>query len=243
MEAHFRTASGHRSALGVGLLAAMLIHAGVLLGWKPKMGTVLRVPLENSHTEVELVESAPLSSPPGPEDPAPQAVPPPTLPIPSPPPEVATEEPLVERPLERPPERPPERVVQRAPSTVRAPDPKHAIATPAKAPGASLSKTKTDAETGTAQSSGAGKTLSKPVYRIPPSVKYPAESRSGAEQGTVLLRITVNSEGRPVAVVVSASSGYSRLDRAAVEGGWRCRISNATEGAQFEAPLRFSLKD
>ena len=243
MDSHFSTPSGHRSALGVGLLAALAIHAGVLLGWKPKTGTVLPVPLENAQTEVELVESAPLASPSGPKDPASQAVPPPTLPIPAPPPEATPDEALVERPPERPTERPPERVVQRAPSPARMPDPRAATATPIKSPGASLSKAKTDAEPGAAPSSGTGKTFSKPVYKIPPSVKYPAESRSGAEQGTVMLRITVNAEGRPVAVMVATSSGYSRLDRAAVEGGWRCRISNATEGAQFEAPLRFSLKD
>jgi DNA repair protein RecN (Recombination protein N) len=40
-----------------------------------------------------------------------------------------------------------------------------------------------------------------------------------------------------------ASRIRAGTDRAAVEGGWRCRVSNAFEGAQFEAPLRFSLKD
>jgi len=72
-------------------------------------------------------------------------------------------------------------------------------------------------------------------------VRYPSESRAANEQGTVVLRITVNGDGRPVTVTVAKSSGFTRLDRAAVEGGWRCRVQNAQAGAQFEAPLRFSL--
>jgi protein TonB len=81
------------------------------------------------------------------------------------------------------------------------------------------------------------------MYKIPPVVKYPPESRAAGEQGTVVLRIRANAEGKPVEVTVLTSSGFSRLDRAAIEGGWRSRIENSFEGAQFEAPLRFSLKN
>lgn len=83
--------------------------------------------------------------------------------------------------------------------------------------------------------------LVKPVYSVQPTVRYPSESRAANEQGTVILRITINADGRPVNVAVAKSSGFNRLDRAAVEGGWRCRVQNAQAGAQFEAPLRFSL--
>ena len=72
---------------------------------------------------------------------------------------------------------------------------------------------------------------------------YPPESRAAGEQGVVILRITVNAQGRPISVQVAQSSGFSRLDRAAVEGGWRCRVSNAMAGAQFEAPVRFNLQN
>ncbi len=89
---------------------------------------------------------------------------------------------------------------------------------------------------------GAGKPLGKPLYVVRPQVKYPPASRAAQEEGVVILRITVNAEGRPTAVDVAVSSTFSRLDRAAVEGGWKCRVSNAFEGAQFEAPMRFSLK-
>lgn len=81
----------------------------------------------------------------------------------------------------------------------------------------------------------------KPVYTTPPQIRYPPESKAQSEQGTVILRITVNAAGRPTAVTVARSSGFQRLDRAAVEGGWRCRISNGIDGAHFEAPMRFEL--
>jgi protein TonB len=59
----------------------------------------------------------------------------------------------------------------------------------------------------------------------------------------VVLRITVNATGRPTHVEILKSSGYPRLDRAALEAGWRCRIRNATAGDQFDAPLRFNLQN
>lgn len=90
---------------------------------------------------------------------------------------------------------------------------------------------------------GALNTISQPVYTTRPTIIYPAESKAAGEQGLVVLHITVNAKGRPTAVTVSKSSGFARLDRAAIEGGWRCRIQNAVDGAQFDAPMRFSLKE
>jgi protein TonB len=91
---------------------------------------------------------------------------------------------------------------------------------------------------------GTGRQLiGKPTYIVKPSPSYPAESRSAREQGLVILRITVNATGRPTHVEILKSSGYHRLDRAALEAGWRCRIRNASAGDQFDAPLRFNLQN
>jgi protein TonB len=91
---------------------------------------------------------------------------------------------------------------------------------------------------------GTGRQLiGKPTYIVKPSPAYPVESRNSREQGLVVLRITVNATGRPTHVVILNSSGYPRLDRAALEAGWRCRIRNATPGDQFDAPLRFNLQN
>ena len=181
------------------------------------------------------------------------AVPPPVEPAPvdsvppeSPPPEPPPPEQEIVRPLQ------PQAAPSKAPKAAAPPTP--ALAPPAhvREP---LKPAKTIARTGAGGPVAAGpvaggsaggnaaNTLGKPVYLLRPVVNYPAESRASGEQGVVVLRITVNAGGRPVAVSVGVSSGSSRLDRAAVEGGWRCRVSNAFDGAQFEAPLRFSLKD
>jgi protein TonB len=76
-----------------------------------------------------------------------------------------------------------------------------------------------------------------------PSLIYPGESRQAREEGTVVLRITVDSQGRPTHVVVVKGSGFLRLDRAAIEGAWRCRIRNAKAGMILDVPLRFDLDE
>jgi protein TonB len=90
-------------------------------------------------------------------------------------------------------------------------------------------------------SNGEPKTAGKPAFIVRPRAPYPPESRAAGEQGVVILRITVNAQGRPTDVRVVGSSGYPRLDRAAIEGGWRCRIRNAVAGSQLDAPVRFNL--
>ena len=53
--------------------------------------------------------------------------------------------------------------------------------------------------------------------------KYPIESRRKKEQGTVVLRVVIGVDGRIAQVAVSESSGFERLDKAAVEAvkHWR----------------------
>ena len=51
--------------------------------------------------------------------------------------------------------------------------------------------------------------------------KYPRDSARNREQGLVRLKILVSHEGRARDVVVERSSGYRRLDEAAVEDAKR----------------------
>ena len=89
---------------------------------------------------------------------------------------------------------------------------------------------------------GAGAPNGKLSFALRPSPVYPVESKAAGEHGVVTLKITVNADGRPTAVSVAKSSGFPRLDRAAVESGWRSRVKNATAGAQVIAPIRFNLE-
>jgi protein TonB len=145
-----------------------------------------------------------------------------------------------------------ETVRPETPLTAPAPQPPPASPTPERAPPRARSTTAAASSAagggglgspGAATSgAGAGKVSGRPVYSVQPAPIYPSESRAAHEQGVVILRLTVNAEGRPTAVSIARSSGFARLDRAAVEAGWRCRVSNAGRGMQFEAPIRFDLR-
>ena len=267
------TGSQIRSESATGLwLCSMLavgIHVGMLSLGKLEHQPPGLVQLEHASLEVALVETpsqAPFL-PPIPEptptlpapSPAPLTEPSPTAttPLPLEPltPEPLTPEPLTPEPI--PPEPiPPEPI----PPEPLPPEPADLTATPEptkqpKAPGTptqpkSAAKTAPSKAASSAPSTPSGtsgdfaaKSLGKPQYLVRPAIQYPAKSREAGEEGIVVLRITVNAKGRPTAVVVANSSGFPRLDSAALEGGWRCSVGNAFEGAQFDAPLRFSLKN
>jgi protein TonB len=250
-------------------ILAVGVHAGILFAWNYQPKEVALIQVLGDSVEVALVESAsaveepapkeasdstvsqpesprpeppPISPPPEPIPPTqvPEPVPVPTKPEPEPIPEVPAPVPIPE-PMPTAKDTPPPVAVKEVPPI---PKPKPTLAA-AKVSQASKSAD-ASAVKGTPEAvsrDSSGKVLGKPLYLVRPQVNYPSESRAAGEQGVVLLRITVNANGRPTAVNVTKGSGFSRLDRAAVEGGWRCRVSNAFEGAQFEAPLRFSLQD
>jgi protein TonB len=241
-------------------ILAVGFHAGILYAWKyqPKEAGLIQV-LDDS-VEVALVESASSSSetvseagpapvvpPPEPLRLEPSPMPPPVEPLPVqlPPPEPVSV-PAAPTPVSEPMPSPKEKSLPPSPKELPPPalKPKPPVAE-TKAPPSGKPAESIPARGTTAGTVGdaSGKVLGKPLYQVRPQVNYPAESRAAGEQGVVLLRITVNANGRPSAVSVAGSSGFPRLDKAAVEGGWRCKVSNAFDGAEFEAPLRFSLQD
>lgn len=265
--------AGGAGALITCAALALVSHAGMLFAWKyqPHQADLIRV-LGDS-VEVALVESAtaafeptaetpsapapastaqepqppqPISPlpvlrtllPPEPE-PAPVAPAPELPPVPEPPAPAPLPEP-------QPPPKEDNPVSSEKPAPASPETPKPKLPSPSPKPAQTNTPSSTSPSNGSGSPAGgeqSGKPLGVPLYLVRPQVNYPSGCRTAGEQGLVLLRITVNANGRPTAVSVATSSGFSRLDRAAVEGGWRCRVSNAFEGAQFEAPLRFSLKD
>lgn len=75
---------------------------------------------------------------------------------------------------------------------------------------------------------------------------YPATSRRMAEQGRVLLRVLVSPAGGPEKVEVRTSSGFERLDRAALEAvrTWKfvpAQQAGRPVAAWVQIPLVFSL--
>ncbi len=86
-------------------------------------------------------------------------------------------------------------------------------------------------------------------YRSAPPPSYPVPALRNHEQGTVLLRVEVDSSGQPVAVSIERSSGSRSLDLAArqqVLKRWRFEPAQR-DGVAVPAigmvPVQFSLPD
>jgi protein TonB len=84
-------------------------------------------------------------------------------------------------------------------------------------------------------------------YLSNPSPEYPALSRRLGEEGQVVLRVRVSAEGLPVRVEVKRSSGFKRLDEAAVGAvkRWKfvpARRSETPVEAWVLIPISFTLR-
>ena len=83
-------------------------------------------------------------------------------------------------------------------------------------------------------------------YLNNPAPAYPRMSKRLGEQGTVTVRVLINTEGRAEQAEIRTSSGYSRLDEAALETVKRWRYvpgkrAGAPEAMWFNVPIRFVL--
>ena len=225
-----------RTILWLSAAVVAAAHAAVLFAWSPSSETpgVLLEEESPGGVEVELVASAEQAS---------EEVPAPTEETPTTPPEPVEQPtpestPLPEEPtpLEEKPEVLPEPQPTPAPKPPT-PKPKKSAALPAGKPNTSP---QTTAPIG---SGSPNVNASQASFAKRPSLIYPVESRQAREEGTVILRITVDSRGRPTNVAIIKGSGFPRLDRAAIEGAWRCRIRNAKAGATLDVPLRFDFEE
>ena len=84
------------------------------------------------------------------------------------------------------------------------------------------------------------------AYLNNPSPSYPALSRRHGEAGKVMLRVQVSSDGRPQQIELQRSSGYSRLDDAAMAAVRQWRFIPAKRGDEnltewVLVPLVFKL--
>lgn len=123
---------------------------------------------------------------------------------------------------------------------VATPPPLPALASAAKAepqPSAAPSPPSTAAE--------GGDLSSRVLFAKPP--KYPTDARRAREQGTVKLLVLVGSDGRVKDIEIMASSGSSRLDRAALSAvrhwRWSPTIANGVAVAvRGFVPVTFALQ-
>lgn len=179
-----------------GLAAVVALHAGVIYALANGLGQCV-VDIVRQPLEARvIVEAKPLPSPPPPEPakPLPKKVPPPKAYVP--PPAVRTAAP------------PPAAIT--AVTTTRPPEPVVAtgVAEPAAAPAAEPVRVAAALD-----ASGACK---------PP--QYPPSSRRNGESGAVVLRFLIDTDGRVIESRVDTSSGFERLDEAALNGLALCHF-------------------
>jgi protein TonB len=234
--------SNSRVLLVCGLLA-ILLHAGVL-ALRSSSGPISLI-TEGDSIEVALVDSVKSDGPPTPPAVEPQTPPPPQpqeekevpkepekkeeLPLPEP--DTNPEPEIKELPAPKPPA-PPRKPAQSSP----APSTKSVVARPSAPPKGSA---------GGSPQSGNGAPEGAPTqFAYRPRPVYPTASRGASkEEGTVLIRMVVNADGRPISVSVAQSSGFPRLDRSATEAAWRCKVRNAVPGKPLTVPIKFELQD
>lgn len=188
------------------LTLVVAVHATALAGvfyfGKVTPPTVITPPT----IQGSLVAAPPEVVPPPPEPPPPPPPEPPPPPKPKPKPKPVPKAPPSERAVKAPePEPPPPPVVQQPQPAVEAPP-----APPAPAP---IVQPRADAN-----------------HLNNPAPIYPTQSRRLREEGTVMLEILVKSNGTVGEVKLKTSSGYKRLDEAAMKAVARWRFVPATQG-------------
>jgi protein TonB len=85
------------------------------------------------------------------------------------------------------------------------------------------------------------------AYLNNPKPGYPAISKRMGEQGKVVLRVLIGTDGLPQKVEINKSSGYDRLDRQAQEAVMRWRFVPGKRNGVPEAmwnlvPINFVLE-
>ncbi len=115
---------------------------------------------------------------------------------------------------------------------------------PLPSPSTFASDTTTKTLRSVATSEGPLKTNAGLGRTIPPV--YPRIAKQSGWEGTVLLRVAVQPNGRPDTITVQRSSGYEVLDKAAMNALKRWRFHPAKDGnipirSLVEIPIKFSL--
>lgn len=88
----------------------------------------------------------------------------------------------------------------------------------------------------------------KPDYLKNPAPRYPAEARQKGWEGVVVLRVSVDKNGRATVVEKESSSGFEVLDASAIKAvkAWRFRaakVGTLSIESTVRVPIRFALEN
>jgi protein TonB len=94
---------------------------------------------------------------------------------------------------------------------------------------------------------GAPMVVESVEYVRAPAPVYPSESNRKRERGIVLLRVVVDTLGRPAQIQIERSSGYVRLDSAAREAVEKAlfrpyEVNGVAQPAQVLIPIEFTRR-
>jgi protein TonB len=147
---------------------------------------------------------------------------------------------------------------KQAPTATTTPTPTRSVTktdTPALTPNSSNTQEAAASTAAAAPSAASGKTGSPSLvepsadadYLKNPPPGYPRISRRNGEQGTVIVRVFISTQGAPEKAEVRTSSGFARLDQAALEAVQRWRFvpgrrNGTPEAMWFNIPVRFILE-
>lgn len=79
-------------------------------------------------------------------------------------------------------------------------------------------------------------------YLNNPAPAYPPLSRRLGEEGQVLVRVQVSADGSVLSVELKKSSGFERLDQAALKAVAKYRFTSIGQTSVVVVPIKFNLK-
>lgn len=218
-----------RWALGATAVAAHVVVGALVMFSAPSV----ELQAESSPITVDLI--APTQAPPAPPKPEPE---PPKPKVQQPP------EPVKPKPRVLSSNAPSQNQIQAEPEPVKQPVVEAPPPAPVEAPQAPVAAAPAPATPPQPKQLAA----SAVAYLIQPSPRFPDASRRLGESGVVRLKVLIDETGRPIEIQVAQSSGFERLDKAAVAAMKAARFKPYMEGgvprmAWAPAPITFSLED
>jgi protein TonB len=213
-----------------------VIAGHVFLLWALVKGLAMAAPQPPEVVVMASIISAPVIAPENKAEPAP--------PKPQP-------KPQVEKPKQQPLAVKPKKAADKPADRVVAPAPAPAPEKVASAPVESAKETTAQVASGAPAKGEVSQTEVQPTLvgsGDAPKVEYPALSRRMGEEGTVIVRLQVGVNGEVMDVRVEKSSGYPRLDAAALSGVRKARFRPGSRGGVpvvmwARQPIRFNLSD
>lgn len=222
--------------------AVMLGHVGV--AWLLSSGVLTSV-VPTSEPDNVIMASVVMDAPappvptaPKPEPASPQ-IQPPTKPEPKPQPQAKPVSPQMQ-PAPVPSPTAPSDTAPTVPTVPTAPSAAPVPATPAAPPAGNQRSANNATAAAVVLPSTSADYLNNPA---PP---YPRQSKRMGEEGTVVIRVLITTEGRAEKAEIRTSSGYARLDDTALSTVQRWRFvpgkrNGAPEDMWFNVPIRFVL--